>query len=81
MKLFLKLKDVYHTTFDWPVESAIQQRLVVPENNTEEDLVNRLMIYHRHIGGIEDSLKANLKAINADQPKGDILNQSINFFN
>lgn len=69
---------MYHTTFDWPVESTIQQRLIVPEHNTEEDLVNRLIVYHRHVGGIEDSFKASLKPINADQPKGDVMNQSEN---
>jgi hypothetical protein len=74
-----KTGDVYHTTFDFPLESTIQQRLIVSENNTEEDLVNRLIVYHRYIGGVEDSLKANLKQINVDQPKGDVLNQS-NFF-
>ena len=75
-----KTGDVYHTTFDWPVENVVQQRLVVPENNTEEDLVNRLVVYHRNIGGIEDSLKSNLKTINADQPKGDVMNQSKTLF-
>jgi adenylate kinase family enzyme len=71
-----KTGDVFHTTFDFPLEITIQQRLIVSENNTEEDLVNRLIVYHRYIGGVEDSLKANLKQINVDQPKGDVLNQS-----
>ena len=60
----------------------IQNRLIVPEKNTEEDLVNRLIIYNRHIGGLMECLKATSKVINVDQPKGDVFNQSIlNIFN
>ena len=43
--------DIYHTTFDWPTDASIQQRLVTPNNYVEEDLVNRLITYNRHIGG------------------------------
>jgi adenylate kinase len=68
---------IYHTTFDWPTEASIQQRLVVAENNTEEDLINRLVLYHRNIDGVHDALMASSKCINVDQPKGDVYSQSI----
>jgi len=71
-----KTGDIYHTTFDWPTENNIHQRLIVPPHNTEEDLVNRLMEYNRNIGAIQDSLKATVKVVNVDQPKGDVFNQS-----
>lgn len=35
------------------MDNSIQQRLVTPDKNTEEDMVNRLMIYNRNIGGIK----------------------------
>jgi hypothetical protein len=50
--LYIVHIDIYHTTFEWPTDLSIQQRLITPEKNTEEDLVNRLMIYNRNIGGI-----------------------------
>lgn len=74
-----KTAEIYHTTFDWPTENSIQQRLIMPENNTEEDLVNRIMEYNRNIGAVQDSLRANSKIINVDQPKGDVFNQILDF--
>jgi adenylate kinase len=71
-----KNTDIYHTTFDWPNDIDLQKRLIVPKENSEEKLLERLVVYNRHIDGIKDSLKANLKQINADQPKGDVFNQS-----
>ena len=59
-----------------PSDTSIQSRLVAPENNSEEALIDRLMIYHRHFGGIHESLSATAKLINVDQPKGDVFNQS-----
>ena len=71
-----KKQDIYHTTFDWPADNTTQQRLVVPANNTEQNLIDRLVGYHRHVEGIQNSLQASLKVINVDQPKGDVFNQS-----
>ena len=71
--------DIYHTTFDWPSDSHVQKRLVVPSDNKEINIVNRLMIYNRHIAGIKDSLKASSKQINVDQPKGDVFNSVLDF--
>ena len=75
-----KTGDIYHTTFDWPTDATIQQRLSIPPNNTEEDLVERLMEYNRNIGAVQDSLKATSKVVNVDQPKGDVFNQSKHSF-
>jgi adenylate kinase len=74
-----KTGEIYHTTFDWPSEHAVQQRLVIPPNNTEQDLVNRLILYKRHVDGVTDSLKATSKQINVDQPMGDVFNQILEF--
>ncbi|CAF0826696.1 unnamed protein product [Brachionus calyciflorus] len=71
--------DIYHTTFDWPQEQTIQNRLVIPEKYTEEHLVQSLMVYNRHIEGVLDCLKATTKKINVDQPKGDVFNQILDF--
>lgn len=71
--------EIYHTTFDWPNDNMIQQRLKTPENNTEQDLINRLVVYHRHIEGVQTCLQATLKAINVDQPKGDVFNQILDY--
>jgi len=71
--------DIYHTTFDWPSDNSIQQRLITPDNNTEQDLINRLVVYHRHIDGIQNCLDASNKIINVDQPKGDVFNQIFDF--
>jgi len=48
---------------------------VVPDNNTEQDIINRLIVYHRHIDGVQSCFQASLKTINVDQPKGDVFNQ------
>jgi adenylate kinase len=77
--MFIKflIKDIYHTTFNWPAETSVQERLVIPPLNTEEDLINRLVLYNRNIASVQESLKATAKTINVDQPIGDIFNQSL----
>lgn len=74
-----KTGEIYHTTFDWPNDNTIQQRLKTPENNTEQDLINRLVVFHRHIEGVQSCLNATLKKINVDQPKGDVFNQILDY--
>jgi adenylate kinase len=74
-----KTGEIYHTTFDWPNENTVQQRLVIPAQNTEQDIVDRLITYKRHIDGVLDTLKATSKTINVDQPKGDVFNQILEF--
>ncbi len=71
-----KTGEIYHTTFDWPNDNTIQQRLVTPANNTEQDIVHRLVAYHRYAESIQSCFQSTLKTINVDQPKGDVFNQS-----
>ena len=71
-----KTHEIYHTTFDWPSDILVQQRLVAPDNYREEDLVSALMNYNRNIAGLQECLKANSKSVNVDQPKGDAFNMS-----
>lgn len=67
--------DVYHTTFDWPPSTDIQNRLKEVEGYTEEDMINKLIVYHRHFEGILDCFKSVAKTVNADQPKADVFSQ------
>ena len=47
------------------------------EGYTEEDMINKLIVYHRHFEGILDCFKAVAKTVNADQPKADVFSQGI----
>lgn len=67
--------DIYHTTFDWPPNAEIQTRLEETPGYTEEDMVNKLIEYHRHIDDIEECYKKVIKKVNADQPKADVFSQ------
>lgn len=67
--------DIYHTTFDWPSNPDIQNRLKEVEGYSEEDMINKLIVYHRHFNGIAECYKKVSKTINADQPKADVFQQ------
>lgn len=67
--------DIYHTTFDWPPNAEIQTRLEETPGYTEEDMVNKLIEYHRHIDEIEECYRKVIKKVNADQPKADVFSQ------
>ncbi|XP_013418058.1 adenylate kinase 8-like [Lingula anatina] len=71
--------DVYHTTFDWPSNAEVAGRLEPVPGNSEDELVNKLVVYHRHIEGLKTCYSKILKIINADQPKGDVFAQTITF--
>ncbi|CAD5123889.1 DgyrCDS12196 [Dimorphilus gyrociliatus] len=74
-----KTGDVYHTTFDWPSNSDIISRLQKPPNYEEDDIIEELIVYHRHISGITSCLSPSIKTVNADQPKADVFSQIMNF--
>ncbi|XP_002735582.1 adenylate kinase 8-like [Saccoglossus kowalevskii] len=74
-------ENVYHTTFDWPNDPELVNRLVEPDDNNEDAMVNRLVVYHRHIDGILDCYSKVTKKINADQPKSDVFSQAWTFLN
>lgn len=74
-----KTGDIYHTTFDIPADHTVKDRLEVPVNYTESDIMNRLISYNRHVSVLKDRLGFNAKTLNVDQPKGDVLNQVIQF--
>ena len=67
--------DVYHTTFDWPGNPEVQERLEEPEGQSEEAMVQRLVLYHRHLHGILRCYNQVVKTVNADQPKADVFSQ------
>ena len=67
--------DVYHTTFDWPGNPEVQERLEEPAGLSEEEIVKQLVVYHRHIDGIVRCYSQSVRNINADQPKADVFSQ------
>uniref|UniRef100_A0A8C5XYC7 Adenylate kinase 8 n=1 Tax=Microcebus murinus TaxID=30608 RepID=A0A8C5XYC7_MICMU len=67
--------EIYHTTFDWPPESDIQNRLVVPPGISEMETARKLLEYHRNIVRIIPSYPKILKVISADQPCVDVFYQ------
>lgn len=67
--------EIYHTTFDWPSESEIQNRLIVPGDISEMETARKLLEYHRNIIRILPAYLKILKVINADQPCVDVFYQ------
>ena len=51
-------------------------RLKEVPGNSEEQMVEKLILYHRHIDGIINCYRSVHKSINADQPKADVFSQS-----
>ncbi|XP_050809150.1 adenylate kinase 8-like [Gopherus flavomarginatus] len=71
--------EVYHTTFDWPTDPTVEQRLVQPNGCSEQATAKRLLEYHRYIQGIFQSYRGNLRTVNADQPCADVFSQVLKF--
>ncbi|XP_015263023.1 PREDICTED: adenylate kinase 8 [Gekko japonicus] len=67
--------EVYHTTFDWPSDEAVQKHLKAPEGISEVETTRRLLEYHRNFPGILQSFEKPMKLINADQPCADVFSQ------
>ncbi|XP_054844493.1 adenylate kinase 8-like [Eublepharis macularius] len=72
-------KEVYHATFDWPMDYMVQRRLVTPEGISEQATATRLLESHRSLPGIVQTYKENHKAVNADQPCADVFAQALSF--
>ncbi|XP_026960238.1 adenylate kinase 8 isoform X1 [Sagmatias obliquidens] len=71
--------EIYHTTFDWPPESEIQNRLIVPAGISEGETARRLLEYHRNIVRILPSYPKIVKVITADQPCVDVFYQALTY--
>uniref|UniRef100_A0ABK0LNR2 Adenylate kinase 8 n=1 Tax=Rattus norvegicus TaxID=10116 RepID=A0ABK0LNR2_RAT len=71
--------EIYHTTFDWPPELEIQNRLIQPEGISEIDTAKKLLEYHRHIIRILPSYPKILKTISSDQPCVDVFYQALTY--
>ncbi|XP_022434043.1 adenylate kinase 8 isoform X2 [Delphinapterus leucas] len=67
--------EIYHTIFDWPPESEIQNRLIAPAGISEGETARRLLEYHRNIVRILPSYPKIVKVITADQPCVDVFYQ------
>ncbi|XP_026716581.1 adenylate kinase 8 [Athene cunicularia] len=72
-------EEVYHTTFDWPSDLLVQQRLVKPEDLSERETAKKLMEYHRNFLAVFRIYQKVLKSINADQPSMDVLSQVLTY--
>ncbi|XP_069626910.1 adenylate kinase 8 isoform X2 [Haliaeetus albicilla] len=72
-------EEVYHTTFDWPSDPLIQQRLVKPEDLSEQEMSKKLLEYHRNFPGVFRIYQKVLKSISADQPSMDVLSQVLTY--
>ncbi|XP_054982534.1 adenylate kinase 8 isoform X2 [Sorex araneus] len=70
---------IYHTTFDWPSDIDVQNRLVVPPGISEPETVKRLLEYHRNITEVTPAYPRILKAISADQPCMDVFYQALTY--
>nr|XP_031533556.1 adenylate kinase 8 isoform X10 [Vicugna pacos] len=75
----LRQAEIYHTTFDWPPESEIQNRLMVPAGISEGETAQKLLEYHRNITRILPSYPKILKVIPADQPCVDVFSQALTY--
>ncbi|XP_074066934.1 adenylate kinase 8 isoform X4 [Macrotis lagotis] len=71
--------EVYHTTFDWPSELDVQNRLRIPLGISEEETAKRLMEYHRNITRILHTYPKILKVISSDQPCVDVFYQALTY--
>ena len=67
--------EVYHTTFDWPPQPEIQNRLLVPAGISEGETARKLLEFHRNIVRIAPSYPKILRVIPADQPCVDVFCQ------
>ncbi|NWI91955.1 KAD8 kinase, partial [Pitta sordida] len=66
------LFKVYHTTFGWPRDPLVQQRLVKPEDLCEQEVSKKLLEYHRNFPEVFQIYQKVLKSVNADQPSVDV---------
>ncbi|XP_065428026.1 adenylate kinase 8 isoform X3 [Chrysemys picta bellii] len=72
-------KEVYHTTFDWPSDPLVQQRLVEAEGISEQETAKHLLEYHRNFPRVFQIYQQILKSINADQPCADVFSQALTY--
>uniref|UniRef100_A0A8C3GH52 Nucleoside-diphosphate kinase n=1 Tax=Cairina moschata TaxID=8855 RepID=A0A8C3GH52_CAIMO len=72
-------EEVYHTTFDWPSDPVIQQRLVKPADLSEQEMSKKLLEYHRNFPGVFQIYQKVLKSVNADQPCMDVISQALTY--
>ncbi|XP_025904996.1 adenylate kinase 8 [Nothoprocta perdicaria] len=72
-------EEVFHTTFDWPRDPWVQQRLVKPEDTSEQEISKKLLEYHRSFPGLFQTYQKILKSINADQPCMDVVSQALTY--
>ncbi|KFP84852.1 Adenylate kinase 8, partial [Acanthisitta chloris] len=72
-------QEVYHTAFEWPSDPLVQQRLVEPEDLSEQEVATKMLEYHRNFPDIFQNYQKVLKSINVDQPSIDVLSQVLTF--
>lgn len=70
--------DVYHVTFH-PPPNDIKKRVQPDPDSSETRMLELLSQYHREIGGVLRCYSNSFKKINADQPRADVLSQTLSF--
>ncbi|NWH73198.1 KAD8 kinase, partial [Piaya cayana] len=72
-------EEVYHTTFNWPSDPLVQQRLVAPEDLSEQEMSKKLLEYQRNFPEVFRIYQKVLKSIDANQPSVDVLSQVLTY--
>ncbi|GAB1600937.1 adenylate kinase 8-like, partial [Argonauta hians] len=72
-------EDIYHITFDWPINPSVKPYLAEVPGCSEQEIVRQYVKYQHKLPGLIDRFKKNYKKINADQPKADILSSALAF--
>jgi len=70
--------DVYHVTFH-PPPSDVIKRVKPDPDSCDSRMTERLASHHRNIAGILRCYADSFKRINADQPRDDVLSQSLTY--
>lgn len=58
-----------------PLSSPVASRLEAADGCSADEMVKKLVVYHRNINGLKSCFEHVLKTVNADQPKADVFMQ------
>jgi len=73
--VLILVADVYHVTFDWPIDAKLMNLLKAPPTLTTNEMIDRLVAHHRNMDGVSSRYQSVCRVVNADQPKSDVFSQ------
>ncbi|KAI3384205.1 hypothetical protein SNEBB_005658 [Seison nebaliae] len=79
MRLDPVTEDVYHMTFNTPNSEEVMERLVIPNDNDDNTLLDRFTLYHCNITGIIEAFRSAIRCIDVNRPIIDVFKQSVRF--